>query len=119
MNPNQRGSMLLSAIFMMLLMGGLMAGVAIFTSQGNRALLYEVLVLKARMATESILEQKAFELLADTDAVGDVQISLNGCTAIARVGAGSTAAQMNVLARSECSSGELTVQRNLEVEIIE
>lgn len=120
MNHSQQGSMLLSAIFLIVLLGGLMAGMATLSNQSSQNLIYEVQVLKARLAAESVLEQKVFEQLDDIGNTATATATVNGCYAEANADPVSAAGitQVRVLAWGECSTGTLTVKRNLEVEVI-
>ncbi|MBM7454757.1 Tfp pilus assembly protein PilX [Oceanisphaera litoralis] len=118
----QRGSMLLSVLFIMLVLAALMAGLATLSSQSSRQLVYEVQAFKARLAAESVLEQKVFELLGDSNSSAAVTTEVAGCAGIARVPESSTDAgvtQVNVIATGTCNTGQLTVIRNIEVEVIE
>lgn len=118
----QRGSMLLSVLFIILVLAGLMAGLATLSGQSSQQLVYEAQALKARLAAESVLEQKVFELLGDITASRDVTTEVAGCTGIARVLESSTSAgvtQVNVIATGKCEGSGLTVIRNIEVEVIE
>ncbi len=121
-HTTQRGSMLLSVLFIILVMAALMAGLATLSGQSSQQLVYEAQALKARLAAESVLEQKVFELLDDITASGAVTTDVAGCTGIAMVPESSTSAgvtQVNVIATGTCNTGQLTVIRNIEVEVIE
>ncbi|OIN14016.1 hypothetical protein BFR47_08930 [Oceanisphaera psychrotolerans] len=114
--------MLLSVLFIILVMAALMAGMATLSGQSSQQLVYEALALKARLAAESVLEQKVFELLDVITASSAVTTDVAGCTGIAMVPESSTSAgvtQVNVIATGTCNTGQLTVIRNIEVEVIE
>ncbi|PSJ47767.1 hypothetical protein C7H85_02805 [Zobellella endophytica] len=113
--------MLLSAIFMIVLLAGLMAGIAALSGQSSQRLIYEVQALQARLAAEAVLERKVYELLADIEEIDSVTATLGACDAEADAATVSAAGitQVRVLARGRCSTGALTVQRHIEVEVIE
>ena len=123
---SQRGSMLLSVLFIILVLAGLMAGLATLSSQSSQQLVYEAHALKARLAAEAVLEQKVFVLLDDIDASGAIETTIGGCKAEAVTKKSSPEAmvdtgvtQVNVIATGTCTTGQLTVIRNIEVEVIE
>ncbi|MFP2769486.1 type IV pilus modification PilV family protein [Oceanisphaera sp. KMM 10153] len=122
--PGQRGSMLLSVLFIILVLAALMAGLATLSSQSSQQLVYEVQALKARLAAESVLEKQVFALLNSIDAdVVSEEDDMNGCSAyivdpLNRAEAAGIK-QVNVTAVGNCDSGQLTVIRNIEVEVIE
>lgn len=118
--------MLLSVIFIILVMAALMAGMATLSSQSSQQLVYEVQALKARLVAESALEQKVFELLADINASAAVTTEMDGCVAETKTKTSPPATvaetgttQVNVTATGTCSTGPMTVIRNIEVEVIE
>ncbi|MBR9830401.1 MAG: hypothetical protein GYB41_17510 [Oceanospirillales bacterium] len=114
--------MLLSVLFIILILAALMAGLATLSSQSSQQLVYEAQALKARLAAESALEQKVFELLGDIEASGAVTTDVAGCTGIASVPQTTSAAgvtQVNVISTGKCEGSGLTVIRNIEVEVID
>ena len=118
---SQRGSMLLSVLFIILVLASLMAGLATLSSQSSQQLVYEVQALKARLAAESVLEQQVFLLLDDIQASAAVPTKVGGCDGDVSVSVPNTAAgvtQVNVIAKGTCNTGQLTVIRNIEVEVI-
>ncbi|GAA3530596.1 hypothetical protein [Zobellella aerophila] len=128
MSPSIRsrdgGSMLLSVIFIILVMAALMTGLARLSGQSSQQLVYEAQALNARLAAESALERKVFELLADINASAAVTTEIRGCAAEAETGPRHTVdetgtIQINVVAKGSCSTGPITVIRNIEVEVIE
>lgn len=120
MNPEQRGSMLLSVIFIILIMAALMAGMVTLSGQSSRQLVYEAQALKARLAAEAALEQKVFELLGNIDHEDPIApLLVSGCQGTAGIGRVTSSTQKSVLATGECASPALTVIRHIEVEVIE
>ena len=122
--PIQRGSMLLSVLFIILVLAGLMAGLATLSSQSSQQLVYEVQALKARLAADAVLEQKVFVLLDDIEASGAVTTIVANCDGDARVSKTNTdtstgITQVNVISTGKCEGSGLTVIRNIEVEVIE
>ena len=121
----QRGSMLISVLFIMVVLGALMAAIATLTSQSSQQLVYEVQALKARLVAESVLEKEIFTQLEqlNTDKVhideDGKRFELSGCTGYIFQLNDSAPNKINVIASGTCSTGELTVMRNIEVEVIE
>lgn len=116
----QQGSMLLSVLFIMVVLGALMAAIATLTSQSSQQLVYEVQALKARLDAESALEKQIFILLDNINAPAVTQSSVNGCEAVISTlnPAVIPRKQVNIIATGECSTGQLTVIRNIEVEVL-
>ncbi|MGB5855239.1 MAG: hypothetical protein WBH20_08290 [Oceanisphaera sp.] len=115
----QQGSMLISVLFMILVLGGLMAAMSTLSNQSSQQLVYEVQALKARLAAESILEQQVLASLDEinSDKVNDKEI--NGCNAsIKSLKPEAPRTQVNIIATGQCSTGQLAVIRNIEVEVI-
>lgn len=117
----QQGSMLISVLFIIVVLGGLMAAMSTLSSQSSQQLVYEVQALKARLIAESVLEQQVYASLNNVNAVAvhteGSKYSANGCSAYIRPLAPQTN-QVNIIATGECSTGQLTVIRNIEVEVI-
>ncbi|MFD1006661.1 hypothetical protein [Oceanisphaera ostreae] len=122
----QKGSMLISVLFMIVVLGGLMAAMSTLSSQSSQQLVYEVKALKARLIAESVLEQQIYASLGDIEAdevysEADKYVE-KGCSAYIHPLESpltSQVKQINIIATGECSSGQLTVIRNIEVEVIE
>ena len=120
-DPKQSGSMLLSVLFIILLLAGLMAGLATLSNQSSQQLVYEVQALKARLAAESILEKQIFVSLANIDAPKVAVETIKGCAVeIKNIKKDdeTPTKQVNIIATGKCSTGQLTVIRNIEVEVI-
>ena len=101
-----------------------MAGLATLSSQSSQQLVYEVQALKARLAAESVLEKQVFALLnsIDADVISD-EDDMGGCSAhivdpLNRA-EDTGIKQVNVTAVGNCRASQLTVIRNIEVEVIE
>lgn len=117
--------MLLSVLFIMLIMSSLMAAMVTLSNQSSQQLVYETQALRARLAAESLLQRKVFELLDDINALAPVEdVQINQCQA--EVVTGETkdledtgTRQVSVIATGECRNGRLTIVRNIEVEVIE
>ncbi|WP_417614484.1 hypothetical protein [Oceanisphaera sp.] len=121
-SPKQVGSMLLSVIFIIVILAGLMAGLATLSNQSSQQLVYEVQALKARLAAESALEQQVFILLNDIAAPAVNSPEIGGCDTQIKVTLPTTengVTQVNVIATGACSTSQLTVIRNIEVEVID
>lgn len=116
----QTGSMLISVLFMIVVLGGLMAAMSTLTSQSSQQLVYEVQALKARLDAESALEKQIFILLDDINKPKVTQPSVNGCETVMNTLNPDTTPrkQVNIIAAGKCSSGQLTVIRNIEVEVV-
>ncbi|WP_319784263.1 hypothetical protein [Oceanisphaera sp. IT1-181] len=124
-HARQRGSMLISVIFIILVMGALMAGLATLSNQSSQQLVYEVQAFKARLAAESILEKQIFVSLANISApkvaVEGTPAVINGCDAYIKsidTDGETLTKQINISATAKCESDQLTVIRNIEVEVI-
>lgn len=123
--PRQHGSMLISVLFIMVVLGALMAAIATLTSQSSQQLVYEVQALKARLVAEAVLEKEVFTQLnkLNTDKVhideDGKRLELSGCTGYIVQLDDSAPNKVNVIASGTCTTGELTVIRNIEVEVIE
>ena len=117
----QTGSMLISVLFMIVVLGGLMAAMSTLTSQSSQQLVYEVQALKARLDAESALEKQIFILLGDINELVVTQSSINGCEPVISTLNPPTIPrkQVNITATGKCNTGQLTVIRNIEVEVIE
>ena len=120
-NQRQQGSMLISVLFIMVILAALMAAIATLTNQSSQQLVYEVQALKARLDAESALEKQIFILLGDINAPAVTQSSVNGCNAVVSTlnPPATPRKQVNIIASGECSTGQLTVIRNIEVEVID
>lgn len=124
--PKQRGSMLLSVLFIILILAALMAGLATLSGQSSQQLVYEVQALKARLAAESVLERQVFASLGDINttevvAVGS-PITINQCQAHVdelKITSGAVPVQAKIISTGTCTGSGLTVIRNIEVEVIE
>lgn len=125
----QRGSMLISVLFIMVVLAGLMAAMSTVSSQSSQQLVYEVQALKARLAAESILEKQIFVSLNEitTSSFTPTQVTIesekiNGCdTKIhpLELITVDEVNKLNIIASGECRTGQLTVIRNIEVEVID
>ena len=118
--------MLVSVLFIMIILAGLMAAMSTLSNQSSQQLVYEVQALKARLAAESVLEQQIYVLLKDIEAEAVYKKNnaqqVDGCEAyIANLESsiGIQRKQVNIIATGECSTGQLTVTRNIEVEVID
>lgn len=122
---SQQGSMLISVLFIMIILAGLMAAMSTLSNQSSQQVVYEVQVLKARLAAESVLEKQINAQLDKSPEAADIKVhdesnklKLNNCDAyIADLK--RKFKQVNIIARSECSTDQLTVTRNIEVEVID
>lgn len=121
----QNGSMLVSVLFIIVIMAVLMAGMSTLAGQSGQQFVYEVQSLKTRLVAESILERQVFVLLEDIDTgvvTGEHGIkNINGCEVhIEKTDSGDTMPkQVNITATGKCATGQLTVLRNIEVEVID
>ncbi|MDP5291774.1 hypothetical protein Q9290_05660 [Oceanimonas sp. CHS3-5] len=122
----QHGSMLISVLFIMLILSGLMATMVTLSGQSSRQLVYETLALRARLAAEAVLEQQIFATLDNIDADMVVTSSapaiINQCQAHVQdlqKPSGGAATQVKIITTGNCSGSGLTVVRNIEVEVIE
>ncbi|OXY83766.1 hypothetical protein B6S08_03860 [Oceanimonas doudoroffii] len=114
--------MLLSVLFILLILSALMAAMVTLSGQSSRQLAYETLALKARLAAESVLEQKVFVLLDKITENETITSDVAGCEGNASVPNTDTVAgvtQVNVIATGTCIGGGIAVIRNIEVEVIE
>ncbi|MGO1246814.1 MAG: hypothetical protein ACTH2P_00495 [Oceanisphaera sp.] len=116
----QSGSMLISVLFMIVVLGGLMAAMSTLSNQSSQQLVYEVQALKARLVAESVLEQQMYASLADINAAKVHEVTNTfqdaGCTAYIQT-LEKVLTQVNIIATGTCSTGQLTVIRNIEVEV--
>ena len=131
LSQHQTGSMLLSVLFLILLLSVFMAGMVMLSSQSSQQLVYEVQSLKARLAAESILEKQVYASLEDITAVAvyseeEPYEDNAGCSAyiyrfVDPENNDNTEnnQRVNIIARGECSSSQLTVIRNIEVEVLD
>ncbi|MBU3824817.1 MAG: hypothetical protein H9917_08325 [Candidatus Oceanisphaera merdipullorum] len=112
--------MLISVLFIMVVLAALMAAIATLTSQSSQQLVYEVQALKARLDAESTLEKQIFVLLDDINEPAVTQSSINGCEAVTSTlsPAATPRKQVNIITTGKCNTGQLTVIRNIEVEVI-
>lgn len=123
LNP-QAGSMLVSIIFIIVILSGLMAAMVTLSGQSSRQLVYEVQALKARLAAESVLEQQIYAVLgtdnfnADKVVDKDSPFSVNGCDAYIHSITPAGALQRQIISTGSCTGSGLTVVRNIEVEVI-
>ena len=121
LNP-QAGSMLVSIIFIIVILSGLMAAMVTLSGQSSRQLVYEVQALKARLAAESVLEQQIHAVLdnfnADKVVDKDSPLSVNGCDAYIHSITPAGALQRQIISTGSCTGSGLTVVRNIEVEVI-
>ena len=123
---HQKGSMLISVLFMIVVLGGLMAAISTLSNQSSQQLVYEVQALKARLVAESGLEQQMYASLANigADAVYKESTPYTddlGCGAYIRPLSPQLIPlpkRVNIVATGQCSTGQLTVVRNREVEVI-
>lgn len=121
----QKGSMLVSVLFIVVIMAVLMVGMATLSGQSSQQFVYEVQSLKTRLVAESVLERQVFVLLnnidADVVASKEAPIDIKGCDAyIEKTDSGDTIPkQVNITATGKCATGQLTVLRNIEVEVID
>ncbi|WMC12293.1 hypothetical protein PU634_08005 [Oceanimonas pelagia] len=114
--------MLLSVIFIMLILSGLMAATVTLSGQSSRQLVYEVQALKARLAAEAVLERKVYDLLGSFGNSAAVSTTIAGCEgkasgSVPTINDGVT--QVRVIATGTCTGSGLTVVRNIGVEVIE
>ncbi|WP_019933792.1 hypothetical protein [Oceanimonas smirnovii] len=121
LNP-QAGSMLVSIIFIIVILSGLMAAMVTLSGQSSRQLVYEVQALKARLAAESVLEQQIYAVLdnfnADKVVDKDSPFFVNGCDAYIHSITPAGALQRQIISTGTCTGSGLTVVRNIEVEVI-
>ncbi|WP_346350554.1 hypothetical protein N2M06_08595 [Oceanimonas sp. AH20CE76] len=123
LNP-QAGSMLVSIIFIIVILSGLMAAMVTLSGQSSRQLVYEVQALKARLAAESVLEQQIYAVLDkdNFDAAKvvdkDSPLSVNGCDAYIHSITPAGTSQRQIISTGSCTGSGLTVVRNIEVEVI-
>ncbi|MDV2858632.1 hypothetical protein [Oceanimonas sp. CAM02] len=121
LNP-QAGSMLVSIIFIIVILSGLMAAMVTLSGQSSRQLVYEVQALKARLAAESVLEQQIYAVLdnfnADKVVDKDSPFFVNGCDAYIHSITPAGALQRQIISTGSCTGSGLTVVRNIEVEVI-
>lgn len=121
LNP-QAGSMLVSIIFIIVILSGLMAAMATLSGQSSRQLVYEVQALKARLAAESVLEQQIYAVLGNFNAAKvvdkDSPLSVNGCDAYIHSITPPGTSQRQIISTGTCTGSGLTVVRNIEVEVI-
>lgn len=111
--------MLLSVLFIMVILGLLMAAVATLSNQSSQQLVYEVQSLKARLAAESILEKQVLASLNEINSDEVDNEEINGCKAsIKSLKPEVPSTQVNIIATGECKAAQLTVVRNIEVEVI-
>lgn len=122
----QQGSMLISVLFIMIILAGLMAAMSTLSNQSSQQLVYEAQALKARLAAEAVLEQQIYAQLKDIDAEAVYKknnaLQLDDCEAYVadlKPFTGTQRTQVNIIATGECSTGQLTVTRNIEVEVID
>lgn len=121
----QTGSMLISVVFIILIMAILMAGMSILTRQSSQQVIYEVQSLKSRLVAESILEAQVFMTLEDINAEAIASKSapeeIAGCEAYIELKDSNDTIpkQVNITATGQCATGQLTVLRNIEVEVID
>ncbi|ART79250.1 hypothetical protein [Oceanisphaera avium] len=118
---SQQGSMLISVLFIMVVLALLMAAMVTVSNQSSQQLVYEVQALKARLAAESVLEQQIYAQLDDIKA-DEVYSSNNkfenhGCDAYIQA-LEKSASQVKIIATGECATHQLTVIRNIEVEVL-
>ena len=121
----QQGSMLISVLFIMIILAGLMAAMSTLSNQSSQQLVYEAQALKARLAAEAVLEQQIKAQLDKLIGALDIEVhdknnplQLDKCTAYI-VDLHRKFTQVNIIATGECSTGQLTVTRNIEVEVID
>lgn len=119
---SQAGSMLVSIIFIIVILSGLMAAMVTLSGQSSRQLVYEVQALKARLAAESVLEQQIYAVLdnfnADKVVDKDSPFFVNGCDAYIHSITPAGALQRQIISTGTCTGSGLTVVRNIEVEVI-
>lgn len=134
----QTGSMLLSVLFIMVVLAALMAAIATLTGQSSQQLVYEVQALKTRLIAESVLEKEVYtqlETLNETKVHEDIEgqrFVINGVAGCEGhifdlqpqfsdeppESEPTTLKKINIIATGTCSSGQLTIVRNIEVEVI-
>jgi hypothetical protein len=126
MSNKQGGSMLLSVIFMIIVVGAIMAMMVTLTSQSSSNQAYEVISLRAKLAAESALEQAIYEQLG-SDApvqVPSFQLGATGydCrgSASSQSAAVSTLQLFYIIASGACGTenNDMHVVRTVEVEVI-
>ncbi|MCT7656527.1 hypothetical protein MBH78_21675 [Oceanimonas sp. NS1] len=66
-------------LFILLILSALMAAMVTLSGQSSRQLVYETLVLKARLVAESVLEQKVFMLLDKFTENETITSNVAGC----------------------------------------
>lgn len=120
----QRGSMLLSVVFIMLVLGLLMAAVVTLSNQSSQHLVYEVQALKARFAAEAVLEKQVYlqlaSITADVAHDQDNPLPVADCSGVVQIeNEQESQGRVNILATGQCATGQLTVIRNIEVEVVE
>ena len=118
--------MLLSVLFIILVLAGLMAGLATLSGQSSQQLVYEVQALKARLAAEAVLERQVFVMLDKIDAdmvvTSAAPATINQCQAYIdklEPQSSALATQVRIISSGTCIGSGLTVVRNIEVEVIE
>lgn len=122
---NQQGSMLISVLFILVIMGGLMAALTTVSNQSAQQLVYEVQAFKARISAEAMLEEQVFYTLGDieTSAIAkhDAPREYRGCQGYIEDIKVSEhqPKQVNITATGTCRTGHMTVLRNIEVEVID